>query len=362
MRRLIHIMLFTLVSYCGFWAATAQAVVIKDLYEALVPVQTQSREERKTALTTGLIEVLTRVSGQTLTVSEDLEDPLVIAVQNPTRYTRQFRYRKSRKGGSKLNLWIKYDEKAVNNLLQSNDMPVWGHTRPPTLAWVVVTENGRRKLISNSDKHALKNAMRWIANKRGLPLSFPLMDLTDRSKISISDIWGNFEDRILQASQRYNAEAVIVGRLYKGPSTAWSARWSIYQQGRRQDIDADGEADLRIAVTPVIAQAAESLAQQFAMLKNEEVSENVTIKVSGVGSLKEFNHVIKYLKSLAAISDVSPLIVGAEAATFKLATRSGRLGVAQAIKLGHVLAEQLSVAGSELPATDGPDLVYQLVQ
>lgn len=58
MRRLIHCMLFTLVCGGGFWATSAKAVVIKDLYEALVPVKTQRRDERKTALTTGLIEVL----------------------------------------------------------------------------------------------------------------------------------------------------------------------------------------------------------------------------------------------------------------------------------------------------------------
>lgn len=363
MRRLIHYILLVLACYGGSWLPTAQAVVIKDLYEALVPVETQSREERKTALTTGLIEVLTRVSGQTLLVSEDPEDPLLLAVQNPTRYTRQFRYRKSKQGTSKLKLWIKYDEKAVNNLLQTNNMPVWGHTRPPTLAWLVVTENGQRKLLSNSDRHDLKTAMKWVANKRGLPLSFPLMDLTDRGKISLSDVWGNFEDRIMQASQRYNAEAIIVGRLYKGTTGEWSARWSVYQQGRRQDLDVDGEQNLKIAVTPIIAQTAETLAQQFAMVKNEEVSENVTIRISGVSSLKEFNHVIKYLKSLAAITEINPVKIGSQAATFKLTTRSGRLGVAQAIKLGHVLAEQIpTVTGTTLPATGGPDLIYQLVQ
>ncbi len=362
MRRLIPHILCTLVLSGGFWASSAQAVVIKDLYEALVPVDTQSRAERQTALTVGLIEVLTRVSGQTLIVSEDPEDPLVMAIKNPTRYTRQFRYRKNRTVSSKLNLWIKYDEKAVNNLLQSNDMPVWGHTRPPTLVWLVVTENGRRSLISNSDKHALKNAMTWIANKRGLPLSFPLMDLSDRGNISVSDIWGNFEDRILSASQRYKAEAVIVGRLYKTSSDTWNARWSLYQQGRRQDIDSDGETSLEVVVAPIIAQTAQGLAQQFAMVQTEDVTENVSIQVSGVSDLKQFNHVIKYLKSLAAISEVNPLVVGGDMATFELTTQSGKLGVEQAIKLGHVLAEQLSVAGSTLPVSDRPDLIYQLVQ
>lgn len=362
MRHSIHYILFTLVCSGGLWAISAQAVVIKDLYEALVPVKTQSRVERQKALTTGLIEVLTRVSGQTLVVSEDPENSLAIAIQNPTRYTRQFRYRKSRKGSSKLNLWIKYDEKAISTLLQTNDMPVWGHTRPPTLAWLVVTENGRRSLISNSDSHSLKTAMKWIANKRGLPLSFPLMDLTDRSKISISDIWGNFADRILSASQRYKAEAVIVGRLYKSATGEWSARWTLYQQGQQQEFNVDAEQNLHAAISPVLAQTAQTLAQQFALVKTEEIMEDVTIRVTGVTSLKEFNHVVKYLSSLAAVSGVSPVVIGGEKATFKLTTQSGRLGVAQAIKLGHVLAEQLSVIGTQFPASDGPDLVYQLVQ
>lgn len=363
MRRLIQKILFTLLCYYGFSITPAQAVVIKDLYEALVPVESQSLEERKAALTTGLIEVMTRVSGRTLILSEDPEDPLLLAVQDPTRYTRQFRYRQSAQGASKLDLWIKYDEKAVNNLLQSNNMPVWGHTRPPTLVWVVVTERGRRKLISSSDKHPLKNALQWIANKRGLPLSFPLMDLTDRGNISISDIWGQFDDRILRASQRYKPEAVIVGRLYQNTSGLWSARWSIFQQGERQDVDVEAEPNLQTAVTPVIAQTAETLAQRFAMVQTEEVSEDLTIKVTGVGSLKAFNRVMGYLKSLSAVSSVSPIIVGRDAATFQLVSRGGRVGVAQAIKLGHVLAEELPPAGDvALPVTQGPDLVYQLVQ
>lgn len=362
MRRLIYKILFVLLCGNGVWVPSVQAVVVKDLYEALVPVNTQGREERKTAMTTGLVEVLTRVSGKTLMVSENPEDPLTMALQDPTRYTRQFRYRRNKHSASKLDLWIKYDEKAVNDLLQANGLAVWGHTRPPTLAWLVVTENGRRKLLSNSDSHVVKSALKWFANKRGLPLSFPLMDLTDRGNISISDIWGNFEERILQASQRYNAEAVIVGRLYKGASNQWSARWSLYHQGRRQDFDVDGEQNLSAVVAPVIAQTAEDLAQQFATVKTEEVNEDVTIKIAGVDSLSEFTHVIKYLKSLSAVSEVDPVMVGGDAATFKLTTRSGRLALAQAIKLGHVLADQASVAAGQLPATGGPDLIYQLVQ
>ena len=357
MRRLIQLTLLLAVCLGNLWLSSAHAVVIKDLYEALVPVDSQSREERQTALTTGLIDVITRVSGKTLLLSEDPEDPLTLAIQNPTRYTRQFRYRKNAKTNSKLNLWIKYDEQAVNKLLQNSNLPVWGHTRPSTLAWVVLSENGRRILLSNTGNHEVKTAMKWIANKRGLPLTFPFMDLTDRGSISISDIWGNFEDRILRASQRYNAEAIIVGRLYKSSGGEWSTRWSVYQQGQRKDMSSDGERDLYVAVAPVVAKTAEELAERFALANLEEVSENVTIRISGITSLKEFNQISKYLKSLAAVIEVSPLMVGDDAAIFKLATKGGRLGVAQAIKLGHTLAEQVPA-----PPAGVADLAYQLVQ
>ncbi|MDH5447076.1 MAG: DUF2066 domain-containing protein [Gammaproteobacteria bacterium] len=357
MRRKIQLLLLLLTGLSSLWALPAQAVVIKNLYEALVPVNTQSREERKTALTTGLIEVITRVSGKTIQLSEDPEDPIAIAIQNPTRFTRQFRYRKNKKANSRLNLWIKYDEKAVNNLLQTNNLPVWGHTRPSTLVWVVISENGRRTLLSNTEKHEVKTAMKWISNKRGLPLTFPLMDLTDRGSIGMSDIWGNFEDRVLTASQRYNPEAIIVGRLYKSTEGEWSSKWSVYQEGRRKDMNSNGERNIYVAVAPIVASTAEELAERFALVNIEEVREDVTIRVSGINGLKEFNQTIKYLQSLAAVTGVSPVMVGENYATFKMATKGGRLSVAQAIKLGHRLAEQVPA-----PPAGVADLAYQLVQ
>jgi hypothetical protein len=122
-------------------------------------------------------------------------------------------------------------------------------------------------------------------------------------------------------------------------------------------MSSDGERDLYVAVAPVVAKTAEELAERFALANLEEVSENVTIRISGITSLKEFNQISKYLKSLAAVIEVSPLMVGDDAAIFKLATKGGRLGVAQAIKLGHTLAEQVPA-----PPAGVADLAYQLVQ
>ena len=53
------------------------------------------------------------------------------------------------------------------------------------------------------------------AKERGLPLSFPLMDLTDRTTISIYDVWGRFVQSLTQASHRYSVDNVIGARVYK---------------------------------------------------------------------------------------------------------------------------------------------------
>jgi len=347
-----------------------RADVVRDLYEALIPVQSQAREERQEAIRAGLREVLVRVSGRS-TVSHSPAPAIEKALEKPTRYTQQFRYRKlnkaDRKGhleDSHMVLWVKYDEQAVNTLLRGADLSVWGHTRPATLVWLVVAEEGQRRLLSSNEAHPVREELEYAARLRGLPLRFPFNDLSDRAKISISDIWGNFEEAILQASVRYRPEAVIVGRLYQSVSGSWSARWSIYLQGRRQDIDVDGEV-LTQAISPVVAEAAESLAQRFAMGQDENMTGEVMIKIKGVSSLARYNRVINYLASLTAVNKVMPKVVGDDVAIFSLTTESGRLGIAQAINLGHMLVAQSQVIAD--PSAPGGEqeqagLVYQLVQ
>ena len=349
-------------------ASPVQAEVVKDLYEALIPVESQSKEDRQEALREGLVQVLIKVSGSTTLIVG--EDPVVeMALEKPNTYIQQFRYRtvqagtlnSTRSTRTKKVLWIKFDEKAINTLLRNNGQAVWGRTRPITLVWLIVAEQGKRQLLSGQDKHNAVSVLENYAKERGLPIKFPLMDLTDRSKVTLSDIWGNFEGPIMQASERYRPEAVLVGRLYKGTNGVWSARWSIYQDGRREDTDMDGE-QLTDAINPVIGRTAEILKERFAVTTTEEKSDDVLLEVKGVKTLEQYNTVIKYLTSLTVVSKVQPYSVGNQSAGFRLTTQSGRLDVAQAVELGRVLR----VSPHPVQLGDGksqqPDLVYQLAQ
>lgn len=180
----------------------AQAVVIKDLYEALIPVKSQARKERQEALREGLVQVLIKVSGSTALIVG--EDPVVeMALEKPNSYIQQYRYRAVQAGSisstgstrTERVLWVKFDEKAINKLLRNNGQPVWGRTRPVTLVWLIVAEQGNRQLLSSRDKHPAVAAVENYARQRGLPVQFPYMDLTDRGKLSISDVWAILKGR-----------------------------------------------------------------------------------------------------------------------------------------------------------------------
>lgn len=357
---------------------TAYADKVGNLYESRVPVASQDRDARNDAIRIAFAEVLVRVSGK-VDIAESLDYPgIQEAIERATRYAQQFRFFTATPPPSdpkapKLVLWVRFDEQAVNKVLHTHQLPVWGDTRPATLVWLVIDNRGSRELIGNDLKNSNHIALQKRAAMRGVPLRFPLLDLTDRSSLRVSDVWGNFESTILAASQRYQTEAVLVGRVYQGYSGYWNARWSLYTDGRRQDWTVTGSV-IDEVLDPGIDKTAESLAVRYAQVGQVDDGQ-VLVQVNDIKSLADYNKVIKYLRSLSHVSAVNPYQVEAKGAIFRLTTPSGRLGVAQAISLGLTLVTEPVTSvpvsgGQENPnqtknqqfAVVTPDLVYRLLQ
>ncbi len=349
-------------------ALPVQADVIEDLYLATVPVESQDREERNEAIRTGLGQVLVRVTGsnQVLTVPE-----IEAAMERPARYAQRFRYQKLDKDGQKQQvLWMRFDEDAISKLLTDNQLPRWGRTRPATLLWLVVDDRRKRSLISNDKQAEARLIVEEQAKLRGLPLRLPLYDLTDRANLSVSDIWGNFEEAILQASSRYQTEAVLVGRVYQTASKNWSGRWTLYSENRQQSWQTSGES-LAAAMLPGVSQTTEILAQRYARVDSAISTDQLRVQIKGVRGLAAYTRVLKYLDSLDAVTQVQPRNIDSDSVVFSLTSRRGKQAVSQAIALGHTLVVEapspVSVTGSS-PAVKDPesnkantDLVYRLV-
>lgn len=356
---------------------SVNADIVHKLYEVEVLVEGQGREERAYVVREALKEILVRVSGRNEANALAADEELV---PRPTRLVQQFRYRKFKSDedippnpidGAKpysQKLWLRFTEKAVVKLLRLQGFPVWGKTRPATLVWLVVDDQKQRILIGNSTPHISRSHIERDANKKGLPFRLPLLDLADQSKLQVTDVWGNFEDTILAASERYQTEAVLVGRIYLSYAKTWNTRWSLYSAGQRQDWETSNRETLRTAVEDGLSKTAEALSVRFAQVETLESDGNILLQVKNISDLKTYNKVTKYLKNLSVVTLVEVSQVNEDNIVFSLSSRSGRLGVSQAIALGHLLVADFSqpVIREEVsnnnPKKIKTDLTYKLVQ
>ncbi|MDH5660287.1 MAG: DUF2066 domain-containing protein [Gammaproteobacteria bacterium] len=351
------------------------ADIVPHLYEAEVPVEGQGRTERALVAREALKEVLVRVSGRNEANALAADE---ILVPRPTLFVQQFRYRKFKSDevipaaadGAKpytQKLWLRFTEKAVAKLLRDQGLPVWGKTRPATLVWLVVDDQKQRILIGNNTPHISRTHIEQEATKKGLPFRLPLLDLADQSKVQVTDVWGNFEDTILDASIRYQAEAVLVGRIYLSFGNSWNTRWSLYSEGQRQDWEVSNSESLRAAVKEGLSKTGETLSLRFTQVNASQESELVLLQIKNITDLKKYNNAIKYLKALSIVTQIQAYQVNTDNVIFGISSRSGQLGLAQAIDLGHVLVADVSqpiIRGESVENKSGQltaDLIYNLV-
>lgn len=376
MRNQLQKYFLSFLSLALFLPVFCSAEVVKGLYEAKVPVNSQSKEERQQALQTALTEILVRVSGRQEVASGLPLPEIETALMHPARYTQQYRYQRvtipAEVEGTEPQtgqvLWAKFDQAAIDELLHRSGLAVWGHTRPVTLVWLAIDDRGQRFLVSNNDAHMARQILMTKAERRGVPLRLPLMDLTDHATVRISDVWGNFEENIMKASSRYQPEGILVGQVYQGFNGFWHGRWTLHLQGRRFQWSKQG-AVLAEVLDPGIDATADTLGQHFAQY-NQAGTDNssVLIEVNDVRGLPDYNRVTAYLQSLSSVSVVEPSLVNPSQVLFRLKAQAGRLGVAQSISLGHVLvAEPRQVTGNDAShrdsvASDIPDLIYRLLR
>ena len=355
--------------------SSTNADIVAHLYEVEVPVEGQGLEERGYVVRVALKEILTRISGRS-DAAPLAEDETF--VPRPVLFVQQFRYRKFKSDevipappdGAKpytQKLWLRFSEKRVSKLLREQGYPVWGKNRPATLVWLVVDDQKKRTLIGNSTPHISRAHIQQEAIKKGLPFRLPLLDLADQSKLQVTDVWGNFEDTILEASSRYQTEAVLVGRIYLSYAKTWNTRWSLYSAGQRHDWDVSNSENLRAAVKEGLSKTGEVLSNRFAQVDTLFEKGETLIQVKNISNLKTYNRAIKYLKSLSIVSDVQVHQINKDDVIFKISSRSGRLGISQSVALGRVLVAEIvepsTIVDTETkkPEQLKADLVYKLI-
>ena len=316
-------------AFCG----TAAAVEVPTLYTAEVAFDREADDPRGDAYEAALFEILMRVSGSALASNEEAVAELF---PNPAAYVTRFR------PGADDTLWVSFDGQAIERVLRNSGQTVWGADRPLTLVWLAVDwGQGTREIIAADDPDRTQHESRSIdrnrmvrerlleiAQRRGLPLAFPLLDTTDLQSVTFTDIWGGFDEAVIAASERYDASSVLIGRLR--PGTSQRDRWSYYFSGSELPLSGTPEA--------VLGQVADLLAAEFAIAGDAPV-ETVLLNVSGIVSVEAYASVQAILADIALIEGFAINEVSGDRVTYRVDVRGGAARLGRAL-LFNGLVEQ----------------------
>lgn len=239
----------------------AQAVTKTDIYTVTLPVPDQSAEARAAAVTEAFEQVLVKMTGQRDVAARPEAQALLAS---PGRYLAAFRYEQKTVTDPETNesraqtlLQTRFDAQAMARAVREAGLPLWGDERPATLVWLALEDGRQRVLLSAgladdaADEPAsfgaeALSALQAAAEARGVPLILPLLDSQDRAQVAYADVAGGFVERVLAASERYGADAVLVGRVCV-PARSGPAAGSCWKPGSRR---ASGKTATRLWIWP----------------------------------------------------------------------------------------------------------------
>jgi hypothetical protein len=332
---------------CLLWMAplTPGNAAPADLFESEVVVSNQSPAERSQAFGTALAEVLVRVAGRNDVLATDSARSLL---EDPRKLVQQYRYyTRPDSQPPVLVMWVRFDETGIRQGLQQQGLSYWGKERPDTLVWLAVEDRGRRYVVAAGDDSDVRQQIELAARQRGVPIVFPLMDLEDQSRVRFTDIWGGFFDSVLQASERYSPQAVLIGRLNRSVSGGWSSRWHL-QVGGTPSAWTDSRKDLALLSQQGIDDAADILASTYAVTAGGNAGNNrVTIEVGGVDSLADYARIDAYLGALTSVAHRQLMQVDGSTLKYSLALNGSLQDLTRTVAIGSVLEP----ASGEMPGS-----------
>lgn len=276
-------------------------------WRSAVPVADQSADARREAERDAFARLLVRVTGREAVLTMPT---LRSALRAPQRYytasgyeRRDVRARRDDPDDRPWLLVIEFDAGAVTELLAAEGVPVWTTRRPEFVIWVLAEDDqGRRRLVGGDEDIGAMLLER--AERRGLEVFLPSVDLTDLATFPMADAWAGFGDAIGRASRRYGSENHLTLRLYPDPLGRWLADWN----GEIAGETVSGALEVPDALSGAqraLDAIADALAQRFAISVDASgAARSLWLQVDRVEAVDAYAGLMRYLENTDGVVDV----------------------------------------------------------
>ncbi|MFB0583538.1 DUF2066 domain-containing protein [Aeromonas salmonicida] len=308
---------------CGlsFMVSAAQ---VTDLYQGKAPTS----GDMVVAQSQALGDVLVKVTGK----RDILTQPDVVkALAAPGDYVQHYGYQDV---GPVKFLKADFNVAKVNALISQSKFALLGPARPQMALWLVINE-GERRILPDQSSDGWASALRTQSQAMGLPVSIPLMDLDDNMAVNATDVWGRFAAPILQASQRYGAEMVVLGKLTP-EGDKWSMDWGLYGPKAGSELSELTRGSSSGTQAEVAQHFADELAAWLVQNYGARISgvaSSQTLVVEGLSGIDGMITVQKMLQGMASVTKVTIGKLEGDKVTFDLSLQGDKAELIRGLQL-----------------------------
>jgi len=303
----MRLQILSLLAILLMTAHSTWAMTDDDIYQADVPVASQSDQEKERVLPMALTEVLVKASGN----AHVLDNPkLQSGLVKASKLAQEFSYVLPTTSNAAIPylLRVRFDADGVDTLLDNADIPVWEINRPVVLAWMEYeAPHQPTQVINSAISSQIQTLLQDNARRRGLPIILPMMDVTDINLVSSNDIVNMNELVLINAGKRYASDAILIVRVLQQKSDyAIEAKLVMGKEQWGWKFTVNSLAD---AMTNLIDNVTNTMVGRYAVTTSKSTQITLSLTVTNVKQQGDFSALMQYLQSIASVIEVQPVKV-----------------------------------------------------
>ncbi|WP_368561790.1 DUF2066 domain-containing protein [Pseudoxanthomonas sp. UTMC 1351] len=316
------------------------AAAARGIYQAEVPVNSQTEAERSGGFARALGSVLSKMSGDRNAMGR----PGVGAeLRNAKNYVDSYDYRQdegtSATGAPTFRtiLIVRFKPEDVDMVAGALGLPIWPQPRPKPVVWLAINDGSGPRLVGL--QHA--NAARPLLNRaieRGFSLGLPSGNAAEQ--VLVGAIWRQDSAAVARASSRYSPPMQLIGKLYRD-NGGWTADWVFVDAGKVLSTWSTKDADARRAMASGADGAADALIKRYAKRGVTGQPGIYRVIFNGVDSADDYLRVIGYLQKMSVVRKITPVRANGNTLELDLELLSGLPG------FRRMLGDDAPFAGGE---------------
>jgi hypothetical protein len=296
------------------------------VYQAEVPVNSQSDADRNAGLARALGKVLAQLTGDRNVIGR----PGVMAeLRKAGDYVDSYDFRQDQgtsPAGAPLfrtTLVARFKPDDVDALAGALGLPVWPQPRPKPVVWLAIDDGSGARLVGLGQVNAARPLLER-AVERGFRLGLPAGNAAEQALAGA--IWRQDTAAVARASSRYQPPMQLIGKVYRS-GNGWTADWVFVDAGKVLSTWSASNGDARQAIASGADGAADALVKRYAK-RGEDLGPPGVYRVTftGLRSADDYLRLSAALQKSSVVRKVTPVRASGDAYEADLDLSSGLAG------------------------------------